>query len=241
MTAQPKGEREASARRFGRRVPLVSGAAAVVIAILLGVLVMARAGTAPFDLDEEWAEDLVELRGPIGDVFAFGMNALGGGLVAVFVVPSVTAIVLLLARRPWAALYFIVASALSAGVVQLLKQSFRRARPEDILVVSDTGAFPSGHVSNAATIALAISVIVPTIWVWAAGAAYTVLMAVSRTYLGAHWVTDTIGGALVGAGVALVLWALFATQLERERLAWVDRAAKSNEARAQASVTPPRE
>ncbi|MBT2499058.1 phosphatase PAP2 family protein [Agromyces sp. ISL-38] len=202
---------------------------------------MARAGRAPFDLDEEWAEDLVELRGPVGDVFAFGMNALGGGLVGVFVVPVLTAVVLLFARRPWAALYFIVASALSAGVVQVLKQSFMRARPEDILVASDTGSFPSGHVGNAATIALAIAVIVPTVWVYVVGAAYTVLMAVSRTYLGAHWVTDTIGGALVGVGVALVLWALFATQLERERLAWVDRAARAASTRAQASITPPRE
>ena len=230
---------EARAKRLGRRVPLVAGVGAVIMAALLGLVIMARSDGSPFEFDEEWAEDVFEARGPVGDVFAFFMNDLGGGVFGVFVVPILTAVVLLICRRPWGALYFIIASAASAGVVQILKNLFGRARPEDILVHSDFGSFPSGHVANAATIAVAIGVIVPIVSVWIAGAAYTVLMAVSRTYLGAHWLSDTLGGLLVGAGVALVLWAAFATQLERERLAWIDRVSKRNAARAQAHVTPP--
>jgi membrane-associated phospholipid phosphatase len=232
-------QREARAQRLGRRVPFVSGVVAVVAAALLGVVIMARSGGLPFAFDEEWAADLVELRGPVGDVFAYFMNALGGGVVGVFVVPVVAAVALLVARRPWGALYFIVASAASALVVQVLKNVFGRARPEDIMVTTDTGSFPSGHVANAATIAVALGVIVPAAWVWVLGGVYTVLMAVSRTYLGAHWLSDTIGGLLVGAGVALVLWALFAAPLERERLAWIARVSARNAARAQAHITPP--
>ncbi|WP_082589940.1 phosphatase PAP2 family protein [Agromyces sp. Soil535] len=232
-------QREARAQRLGRRVPFVSGVVAVVAAALLGVVIMARSGGLPFAFDEEWAADLVALRGPVGDVFAYFMNALGGGVVGVFLVPVVAAVVLLIARRPWGALYFIVASAASALVVQILKNVFGRARPEDIMVTSDTGSFPSGHVANAATIAVALGVIVPAVWVWVLGGVYTVLMAVSRTYLGAHWLSDTIGGLLVGAGVALVLWSLFAAPLERERLAWIARVSARNAARAQAHVTPP--
>ena len=231
-------QREARAERVGRRAPVIAGVFAVIAAALLGLIVSARSDFL-FEFDEEWAEDVFEARGPVGDVFAFLMNDLGGGVVGVFVVPIVTAVILLICRRPWGALYFIIASAASAGVVQLLKNLFGRARPEDILVHSDFGSFPSGHVANAATIAVAIGVIVPIVWVWIAGAAYTVLMAVSRTYLGAHWLSDTLGGLLVGAGMALVLWAAFATQLERERLAWIDRVSRRNAARAQAHVTPP--
>lgn len=232
-------QREAKAQWLGRRAPLVGGAAAVVVAALLGVVIMARSGGLPFEFDEEWAEDLVEIRGPVGDLFGYFMNMLGGGVAGVFVVPVVTAVILLIVRRPWAALYFIAASAATAGVVQILKRSFLRARPEDILVTSDTGSFPSGHVGNAAAIAVALAVIIPYVWMWVLGAVYTVLMAISRTYLGAHWVSDTIGGLLVGAGVALVLWAVFAAPLERERLARLARISARNAERAQAHVTPP--
>jgi membrane-associated phospholipid phosphatase len=231
--------REARVEHVGRYVPFVAGAAAVVMAAILGLIVALRADGSPFEVDEEWAEDVFSLRGPIGDIFAFGMDALGGGIVGVFVVPIAIAIILLAIRRPWAALYFVVASIASAGVVQLLKNLFGRARPEDILVVADFGSFPSGHVANAATIAVTLGIIVPRLWVWIAGGAYTLLMAMSRTYLGAHWFTDTIGGMLIGAGVALLVWTVFAQKLERERLARATRISEENAARAQAHVTPP--
>ena len=43
-----------------------------------------------------------------------------------------------------------------------------------------------------------------------------VIVALARTYLGVHWVTDTIGGALLGAGVAVMLWAPIADRLAAE-------------------------
>lgn len=232
-------QREAKAQRLGRRIPVVSGISAVIAAALLGLLVTVRSGELAFEFDEEWAEDVLEIRGPVGDVISYFMNALGGGIVGVFVVPIAIAVALLLARRPWAALYFVVASAVSAGIVQVLKNLFGRARPLDIIVTSDFGSFPSGHVANAATIAVTLGIILPFAWVWVMGAAYTLLMAASRTYLGAHWVSDTIGGALVGAGAALLMWAAFAAPLERERLKRLAEVSARNAARAQAHVTPP--
>ena len=80
----------------------------------------------------------------------------------------------------------------------------------------DFGSFPSGHSSNAALVATALGIIFMRTWVWVAGAVYTVLMMLSRTYLGAHWISDTIGGMLVGAGVAVIVWAPFANKLYRE-------------------------
>jgi undecaprenyl-diphosphatase len=104
----------------------------------------------------------------------------------------------------------------SVGLVQLLKSLVDRARPEEMLVVSDHGSFPSGHAANAATMAVALGIIFPRVWVWAAGAIWVALMMFSRTYLGVHWLTDTIGGALLGAGVVLILWAPFAAKISGE-------------------------
>ena len=126
-------QREAGAKRVGRRAPLIGGIAAVVVGVLLGVLINVREHGLPFRIDEEWAQEMVEIRGPVGDWLALVMNALGGGVIGVFVVPVVVAVLLLLARRPWGALYFILASAVSAGVVQLLKRIFGRPRPDEIL------------------------------------------------------------------------------------------------------------
>jgi membrane-associated phospholipid phosphatase len=231
--------REARTEYVGRFVPFAAGIAAVIIAAVLGALIVLRSGGLPFEIDEEWAEEVFEFRGGIWDVFAFGMDRLGGGIMGVFIVPIATAVTLLVIRRPWATLYFIVASAASALMVQVLKNLFGRARPEDMLVVADFGSFPSGHVANAATIAVAIGIIAPKRWVWIAGAIYTFLMAVSRTYVGAHWLTDTIGGALVGAGMALLAWTVFARKLEAERLRRAAIIAERNAARAQAHITPP--
>ncbi|GAA2044148.1 hypothetical protein GCM10009819_33810 [Agromyces tropicus] len=232
------GIRAERTEHVGRFVPFAAGIASLVIAVVLGIVILFRAGTV-FELDEEWAEEIFTLRGPIGDLFAYGMNALGGGVLGVFVVPIAIAVILLAVRRPWAALYFISASIASALVVQLLKNLFGRARPEDMIVMSDFGSFPSGHVANAATIAVTLGIIVPRAWVWFWGVVYTILMAISRTYLGAHWITDTIGGALVGAGAALLVWTVFAHRLEHERLARAAAIAEHNRAFAASHVTPP--
>jgi len=214
----PSPAEERVARRVQRRWWVVSALGAIGVVLLLGVVITARAGR--IGLDEEFMGELVEHRSPFWQVPALVFNVVGAGVVGVFVVPLGVGAVLLLRRRPWAALYWIAACALSAGVVQVVKHTFGRARPEEILVVSDYGSFPSGHTANAATLAVVLGVVLRRAWVWVAGVVYTVLMLLSRTYLGAHWLTDTVGGLLVGAGVAVVLWAPVAHRLlaEQERV-----------------------
>jgi membrane-associated phospholipid phosphatase len=205
--------------RIARRWPVVSAAVAVLLVVLLGTVVVLRERGLPFSFDTEWMDEILEHRSPVWDVPSLVMNALGGGFVAVFVVPLITIAVLLIFRRPWAALYFLIAIIASAAAVQVLKTAIGRPRPEDILVVSDFGSFPSGHSANAATLAVVLGIVFARTWIWVAGSVYTLLMMASRTYLGAHWLSDTIGGLLLGAGVAVLLWAPFAAKLYRERSA----------------------
>lgn len=190
---------------------LVIGVVLLVLAIGLGIQVTLE---ADIDIDDWW-NSFVDVFSPL-QPGAFVMNFLGGGWFATFVVPLGAAAILLALRRPWGALFALCASAGSALAVQLLKAMFGRARPEDMIVVSDHGSYPSGHTANAATIAVIAVVIVPRVWVAVVGAAWVFAMAFSRTQVHAHWFSDTVGGTLAGLGAALVVAALFTEVLVRE-------------------------
>ncbi|GAB3038937.1 hypothetical protein GCM10027052_18410 [Parafrigoribacterium mesophilum] len=194
--------------------PLVSSAVALLLITVSGVLLAAR-HAAP-SIDTEWMGEMLEYRTPLGEVPALIMNFLGGGWFAVVVVPIVVIGALCLASRWKAAIFFGTSIAASAILVQVLKQLLGRARPLDKLVQIDTGSFPSGHVANAATMAAVMCIIFWRTWVWLTGAAYTLLMMLSRTYLGVHWLTDTIGGLMLGVAVAIMVWAPLADRLRRE-------------------------
>lgn len=192
------------------------GAGLLAAGIALGAL-LRLPGADPTPLDVWW--DGVLSATPDGPALwvSLFMDAAGGGRIATLWVPLAVVAILLVARRPWAAGYFVVASLASVGVVQVLKHVLGRARPEDILVVSDVGSFPSGHVANAATLGLALWLVLPRPWLAALAGAWIALMAFARTYVSAHWLTDTIGGALIGSGAALLVAVAFARGLAVER------------------------
>lgn len=194
---------------------LVAGVLLVAAACGLGAIILAQ--PTPFAIDTWWNGVLVANSSAFLDGFSRVLNFLGGTWFGVLVVPIGGAIALILLRRPWSAAFFLTAEVASAGAVQVLKQLYGRARPEDIIIVSDYGSFPSGHVANAATLATAAVVLFPRVWVLLVGAAWVLLMALSRTALHAHWLSDTVGGALIGVGMVLLVAALFAPLLARER------------------------
>jgi undecaprenyl-diphosphatase len=198
------------------RVAGVGAGVAVVVVLLLGLLVRLR--VIQEEIDAEWMAEVLELRSPFWEVPSRALDFLGGGWFAIVAVPLGIAAVFLLRRRPRAALVFVGASAMSAVIVQALKVLFSRARPDDILLDLHSGAYPSGHVTNAATVVVVLALLVGRAWVLIPGLGYVVLMALSRTYLGAHWVTDTLGGALLGAAVGVGAWAIFGPILHSERM-----------------------
>jgi undecaprenyl-diphosphatase len=215
MQAEDTPLQATDAATLPRRTLIAVGAALILAACGLGAWIYVR-GEAPFVIDVWWNELLAAWASPVVLGFSLAMNWLGGGWFGILAVPIGVAIVLLVVRRPWAAVFFVTSLAASAGAVQILKHTFGRARPEDIQVVSDYGSYPSGHVANAATISVALILIFPRVWVVVAGTAWVVLMALSRTYLHAHWLSDTLGGAMVGAGAAMLMAAVFAARMALE-------------------------
>lgn len=217
VNKHPEVAATSRAKRVRRVWPLVSGLVALGLVVGLGSFIVVRDHGMPLPIDTLWMTVLAENRTLVWQSVALVTNYLGAGVVASFIVPSVIIIALLLIKRPWAALYFLIATVATGGTVQLLKHFFGRARPETIIVNVDFGSFPSGHVANAAVMAFVLAILFPRVWVWIAGAVYTVLMMVSRTYLGAHWLSDTFGALLLGVGIAIVVAAPLAAKIDGER------------------------
>ncbi len=202
--------------RISRVWWVVSALVALLLVALLGAVIFYREADKPFGFELQWMNELVESRKPYFTGPALFLDWLGGGFVSTFVVPPIVIAALVLWRRRWAALYYLCATATSAVLVFVVKNLVGRPRPDEILVTPDFGSFPSGHSANAAVTAAALCVIFGRTWLWVVGSVYTLVMMLSRTYLGAHWISDTVGGLLVGAGVAVIVWAPFAHRLYRE-------------------------
>ncbi|CAN7381450.1 phosphatase PAP2 family protein [Microbacterium sp. LjRoot45] len=192
---------------------LVIGLVLATAAVVLGIAVALE---TDIDIDLWWNTTVGSIL-PAFTELSYLLDFLGGGWFATYVVPLGGCLALVAARRWRSGLYFLTASAVSAAIVQLLKAIFGRLRPEDILVISDHGSFPSGHTANAATIAVAAAIIFPRWWVALIGAAWALVMAFSRTQVHAHWLSDTLGGVLIGTGAALIVAAAFTLPLARER------------------------
>jgi undecaprenyl-diphosphatase len=189
---------------------------ALAVVAAIGVVIVINQAREPFEFESAIMSTIVAIRTPGATAVAGALDWLGSGRISSFVIPAIVVAGLLVWRRPWAAGFFVAAVAASGLVTQVFKITVGRVRPEDILVHPDFGSFPSGHVSNAAVIATALGLIFLRTWIWVVGAVYTLLMMASRMYLGAHWVSDVVGGMLVGAGAALIVWAPFAEKLYRE-------------------------
>lgn len=198
-----------------RRITLFGvGALLIGVACLLGAWIYFQSGL--FAIDTWWNGIIVDLASPLLTGFARVMDFVGAGWFGVYLVPIAAALVLFLLKRPWSALFFLAAEIATAGIVQLLKHLFGRARPEEILVIADVGSFPSGHAANGAALAMIAFLLFPRLWVAIVGAMWMVLMALSRTAVHAHWLSDTVGGVMIGIGTTLIVAGLFAPLLARE-------------------------
>jgi len=121
----------------------------------------------------------------------------------------VLAMVLLAVRRRWLQLSaFVLAVASSEVLIGAVKQAYGRARPLESLVETSGASFPSGHaVAGAVTAVGLVVVLLPpgkARWAWEFRAAtFATVMSLSRTYLGAHWLSDVVAGGLLGTSIAI--------------------------------------
>jgi len=158
----------------------------------------------------------VDKTDPIGPAWVEDMGrdftALGGAPVLILLVLAVAGYLFLI-RKPRIGL-FIVAAILSGTVAStVLKLFFDRPRPDLVPHGSYvyTSSFPSGHSMISAVTYLTLAMILShvhkplRIKAYFIGMAilFTILVGVSRVYLGVHWPSDVLAGWTAGA-----VWAL---------------------------------
>jgi len=162
-----------------------------------------------------------DLSDPIGprwvEEIGRDFTALGGNAILTLLTLAVVGYLMLEGKRR-VALVLVVATLGALSVSTLLKYSIDRDRPNLVPhgSVVYTASFPSGHSMLAASTYLTMAALLVRVqrnrrikaYILLVAIVTTVLVGVSRVYLGVHWPTDVLAGWTAGAGWALVCWLL---------------------------------
>jgi membrane protein DedA with SNARE-associated domain/membrane-associated phospholipid phosphatase len=191
---------------FGLELTSLMATLAVALFVLVAYAVVVGREPGPTAGDMTAMEVVESLRtGWLTDV-AKVVTALGSG---VFVWGlTVVCAAFLAARRRWVELSVLIAgmTLLSIGFHEI-KAAVDRPRPLDPLVSASGSSFPSGHAAHSVLYVWAAVTIVMRLRpgmargaaVVAAGIALTVLVGLSRVYLGVHYLSDVSAGWALGA------------------------------------------
>jgi undecaprenyl-diphosphatase len=108
-----------------------------------------------------------------------------------------------------------IAIGLSDGTGNIIKHLFERARPFAVLsdvnklVNAHAFSFPSNHAANAFAFATVFYIFYPIERLRYAFIAVALLVCFSRVYVGVHYPSDVLGGALLGTIIALSIIGLY--------------------------------
>jgi undecaprenyl-diphosphatase len=200
-------------------IMLKSSAAIFCFALFIRLTFSITANGSVQTFDEGILRWVETLRTPFLNAMMLDITALGG--LALTVVLGLLAVsIFLLTRDPAAAVHLALTSAGGFYISMWTKSIISRPRPSIIpQLIHATGfSYPSGHSITSAAIYLTMAILAgrhfkpikTRIILLILAAIMITLISFSRIYLGVHYPSDTMSGALIGLSWALLMAALFA-------------------------------
>ncbi|HKE90101.1 MAG TPA: phosphatase PAP2 family protein [Gemmatimonadales bacterium] len=193
---------------------LPAGFSAVAIAVTAG-------WTAP--LDQAVVMSVAGHRTDLLNALAVNFTALGSAPVITLVTLFVTLYALAAGRQRIA--LALLWTPLSFLLDEVLKLLFQHPRPTmAIIAIPDSYSFPSGHAVAASALYTTLALIAAQserrrrprrIIVWA-GVLVPIVVAWSRVYLGVHYLSDVVGGLLLGGAGAVAAAAFLVHESVRQ-------------------------
>jgi undecaprenyl-diphosphatase len=151
-----------------------------------------------------------------------------GSTTVLGIITTASVIYAYLIRKRAAALLMLGAVVGGTALSTLLKIGFARPRPELVAPAARvfTASFPSGHATMSAITYLALGALLARtqpvlrlrVFLMTLAVLLTVLVGVSRIYLGVHYPTDVLAGWCIGAAWALVCWVLMVWLQQRGKV-----------------------
>ena len=206
-TSSPRETRINRAWASGRSrwIALVAAAVALALCIIGGAAINAILTGKPTAVDDLLFRAISGFRAPWLDGPSLVLNQAGGGIIALFIMPVIAAVVMLLTRGVLAALVVLPLRPLTQWAVESLKAAFEPPHREISVALS---AYPSGHSAVAASLIVVLALLIRRRWFTLIGLIYVIAMGYSRLYLNVHWFTDILAGTALGIAIGLVVWAV---------------------------------
>ncbi len=199
-------------------IMLKTSAAIFCLALFIRLTFSVTSSSGVQTFDEGILKWIETLRTPFMNSMMLDITALGG--LALTVVLGLLAVaVFLLANDAAAAIHLTLTSAGGFYISTLTKSIISRARPSIIpqLIHASGFSYPSGHSITSAAIYLTMAILAcrhfkslrSRVVLLVLAALMITLISFSRLYLGVHYPSDTMSGALIGSAWALLMAALF--------------------------------